>query len=195
MDGRQAYQVIHKSALTESGTKTQNCKHTSMPPSGRLKENKKEKNPSAPKPLGPPQRSSLVLVPRGVPSSQVPSPTCSRLARTRRERSEQGQPGNWRASPPRLSSRGTGTRALLGDSPSHRKGGSAIRDARESACWALCRPPALTPHTLLSANLPPVRLSTQVLPSFPHMTSKQLRGSLEVLAAGYLAPVARALAP
>ncbi|CAM9585045.1 unnamed protein product [Rangifer tarandus platyrhynchus] len=106
-----------------------------------------------------------------------------------------GQPGDWTASPPRLSSRGTGTRADLGARPLHQKGGSAIRDARESACWALCRPPALTPHTLLSANLPPVRLSTQVLPSFPDMTSKQPRGSLEVLAAGYLAPIVRALAP
>lgn len=125
-----------------------------------------------------------------MPSSQVPRPTCSRLVRTRTERSDHGQPGDWRASPPRLSSR-----ALLGDSPSHRKGGSAIRDAQESACWGPCRPPALRPHILLSANLSPVRLSTQVLPSFPDMTSKQPRGSLEVLAAGSLAPVARALAP
>ena len=100
-----------------------------------------------------------------------------------------GQPGDWRASPaPRLSSRGTGTRAVLGDSPSQHKGGSAVRDARESACWGPCRPPALTPHTLLSANLPPVRLSTQVLPSFPDMTSKQPRRNLEVLAPGSLVP-------
>lgn len=106
-----------------------------------------------------------------------------------------GQPGDWRASPLRLSSRGTGTRAVLGDSPSHHNGGSAIRDARESACWGPCRPPALTPHTLFSASLPPVRLSTQVLPSFPDMTGKQPRGSLEMLAADYLAPVAKALAP
>ena len=96
---------------------------------------------------------------------------------------------------PPLSSRGTGTWAVPGESPSQRKGGSAVRDARESACWAPGRPPALTPHTLLSANLSPVRHSTQVLPSFPDMTSKQPRGSLEVLAAGSLASVARAPAP
>ena len=106
-----------------------------------------------------------------------------------------GQPWDWTASPLQLSSRGTGTRAVLGDSPSHHNGGPAIRDAQESACWGPCRPPTLTPHTLFSASLPPVRLSTQVLPSFPDMTGKQPRGSLEMLAADYLAPVAKALAP
>lgn len=43
MDGRQFYGVIHESSLTESETKTQNYKHTSVPPAGRLKESKKEK--------------------------------------------------------------------------------------------------------------------------------------------------------
>ena len=78
--------------------------------------------------------------------------------------------------PLQLSSQGTDPRAVLGDSPSHRKGGYVIRDTRESACRALCRPPALTPHTLLCANLPSATLSTQVLPSFPRYDLKATEG-------------------
>ena len=44
MDGRQSYEVIHKSGLMESETETENYKNTSMPPSARLEENKKKEH-------------------------------------------------------------------------------------------------------------------------------------------------------
>ena len=169
----------------ESETETENYKNTSMPPSARLEENKK-KEPFSSAAAG---SLSAVITGTSSPESAVltgSQPSVSqaglnthRQEQTRSARTQEGQP---HPQTPRLSSQGTGPRAVLGDGPSHCKGGSVIRDTQESARRAPCRPPTLTPHILLSANLPPATLSPQVLPSFPDMTSKQPRGSLQVLA-------------
>ena len=159
MDGRQSYEVIHKGGLMESETETENYKNTSMPPSARLEQNKKKE------PFSSAAAGSLisghhwyqftrVCRPRRLPVLRFPGWSEHPQTGASRVSQETGGPA-----PLRLSSLGTGPRAVLGDGPSHHKCGSVIRDTRERAHGAPSRPPALTPHTLLSENVPPATLS------------------------------------
>ena len=158
MDGRQSYEVIHKGGLMESETETENYKNTSMPPSARLEENKK-KEPFSSAATG---SLSAVITGTSSPESAVlagSQPSVSQAGLNTHRQEQAGAARRWEGQPPRGSPQGTGPRAVLGDSPLHRKGGSVIRDTLESAHGALRCPPTLTPHTLLSANLPPATLS------------------------------------
>ena len=142
----------------ESETETENYKNTSMPPSARLEENKKKE------PFSSAAAGSLSAVisgtsspechPRRLPALHFPGWSEHPQTGASRVSQETGGPA-----PLRLSSLGTGPRAVLGDGPSHHKCGSVIRDTRERAHGAPSRPPALTPHTLLSENVPPATLS------------------------------------
>ena len=142
----------------ESETETENYKNTSMPPSARLEENKKKE------PFSSAAAGSLSAVITG-----TSSPECAILPGSQTSVSQAGLNTHRGASrgsqdtggpaPPRLSSQDTGPWAVLGDGSSRRKGGSVIRDTWDSASGAPCRPPALTPHTLLSENVPPATLS------------------------------------
>ena len=142
----------------ESETETENYKNTSMPPSARLEENKKKE------PFSSAATGSLSAVTSGTSSPEsairrLPAlhfPGWSEHPQTGASRVSQETGG---PAPLRLSSLGTGPRAVLGDGPSHHKCGSVIRDTRERAHGAPSRPPALTPHTLLSENVPPATLS------------------------------------
>ena len=159
MDGRQSCKVIHKGGLMESETETENYKNTYMPPSARLEENKKKEpfSSAAARSLSAVISGTVhrrVCRPRRLPVLRFPGWSEHPQTGASRGSQETGRPA-----PPRLSSRDTGPRAVLGDGSSHRKGGSVIRDTWKSSRGAPCCPPALTPHTLLSANVPPATLS------------------------------------
>ena len=159
MDGRQSYEVIHKGGLMESETETENYKNTSMPPSARLEENKKKE------PFSSAAAGSLSAVITG-----TSSPECAVLAgsqssvsqaglNTHREaqagaaRRREGQP--LRGSP-------LGTQALglfWGMAPRTARVALSSETHGILPAGAPCRPPALTPHTLLSENVPPATLS------------------------------------
>jgi hypothetical protein len=159
VDGRQSYEVIHKGGLMESETETENYKNTSMPPSARLEQNKKKE------PFSSAAAGSLISghhwyqftrVCRPPRLSDLHFPGWSEHPQRGASRGSQQTGG---PAPPWLSSRDTGPWAVLGDGSSHRKGGSVIRDTWDTASGAPCHPPALTPHTLLSENVPPATLS------------------------------------
>ena len=184
MDGRQSYEVIHKGGLMESETKTENYKNTSMPPSARLEENQKKESfssaaagsPSAVN-TGPSSPGSAIL------AGSQPSVSQAGLNTHRQKRA--GAAGGREAQPPAALLSGHRPLGCSGDGPSHHKGGSVIRDTRESAHGAPHRPPTLTPHTLLSANLPRHTV-TQVLPACPRHDLKRTEGQSR--GAGLLAP-------
>ena len=147
MDGRQSYEVFHTGVLMESETETINYKNTSMPPSARLEENRK-KEPFSSVAAGSP--SVVITGPCSLESAILRFPGWSEHPQRGASRGSQETGG---PAPPRLSSWDTGPRAVLGDGSSHRKAGSVIRDTWDCACGAPCHPPALTPHTLVSANV------------------------------------------
>ena len=159
MDGRQSYEVIHKGGLMESETETENYKNTSMPPSARLEENKKKE------PFSSAAAGSLSAVISGTssPESAIlagfqPSISQAGLNTHRQERAgaarrREGQP--LRSSP-------LGTQALglfWGMAPRTARVALSSETHGILPAGAPCRPPALTPHTLLSENVPPATLS------------------------------------
>ena len=178
----------------ESETETENYKNTSMPPSARLEQNKKKE------PFSSAAAGSLisghhwyqftrVCRPRRLPVLRFPGWSEHPQRGASRGSQDTGGPA-----PPRLSSRDTGPWAVLGDGSSHRKGGSVIRDTWDTASGGPVPPSrSHTSHPSLGKR-PPCHTVTQVLPSFPDRTSKELRGSLEVLACWLPAPVSSALA-
>src|SRR5574341_618002 len=143
----------------ESETETENYKNTSMPPSARLEENKKKE------PFSSAAAGSLSAVITG-----TSSPECAVLPgsqtsisqaglNTHREvqagaaRRREGQP--LRGSP-------LGTQALglfWGMAPRTARVALSSETHGILPAGAPCRPPALTPHTLLSENVPPATLS------------------------------------
>ena len=149
----------------ESETETENYKNMSMPPSARLEENKKKE------PFSSAATGSLSAVISGTssPESAIlsgfqPSISQAGLNTHRQERAEAARRQEGQA--PRSSPLGTQALGLF---------------------WGTCPrgpvPPSgsHTSHPSL-CKCPPCHTVTQVLPSFPDMTSKELRGSLEVLA-------------
>ena len=170
MDSRQSYEVFHVGGLMESETETINYKNTSLPPSARLEENRK-KEPFSSAAAGSP--SVVITGPCSLESAILRFPGWSEHPQTGSSRGSRGMGG---PAPLWLPSQGTGPRAVLGDGPSHLKGGSVVRGTQGSAHSAPCWPPILTPHTLLSANLPPATISTQVLSSFPRHDLKATEG-------------------
>ena len=166
----------------ESETETENYKNTSMPPSARLEQNKKKE------PFSSAAAGSLISghhwyqftrVCRPPRLSDLHFPGWSEHPQRGASRGSQQTGG---PAPPWLSSRDTGPWAVLGDGSSHRKGGSVIRDTWDTASGGPVPPSrSHTSHPSLGKR-PPCHTVTQVLPSFPERTSKELRGSLEVLA-------------
>lgn len=134
-------------------------------------------------PLGPYQRSSLVPVHRRVPSHRLPALRFQAGLNTHRQkfsnRLSQGTEGQPPPQTPRLLS-GHRPRAVLGDGP--RTARAALSsETQESSPQAPRRPPTHTSHpSLQTSPLPHSHPRSCLL--FPDMTSKQPRGSLQVLA-------------
>lgn len=144
----------------------------------------RKRNPSAPQPLGPPQRSPLVLLteerhPRRSPALRFPG--WSEHAQTGASRASRAG----RASPPRGSSRGAGPRAVLGDGPSHRKAALSPETCGRGPAGlrAALQLSHLTPFSL--AHLPPAH-SHPGPAFFPRHDLKAAEG--QPRGAGLLAP-------
>ena len=140
----------------ESETETINYKNTSMPPSARLEENRK-KEPFSSVAAGSP--SVVITGPCSLESAILRFPGWSEHPQTGSSRGSQGMGG---PAPLWLSSQGTGPRAVLGDGPSHHKGGSVIRGTQGSAHSAPCWP--LHPDQVRIAVNPPY-IGIYVLPN------------------------------
>ena len=160
----------------ESETETTNYKNTSMPPSARLEENRK-KEPFSSVAAGSP--SVVITGPCSLESAILRFPGWSEHPQTGSSRGSRGMGG---PAPLWLPSQGTGPRAVLGTAP--RTTRAALSSEAHRAVPTVPRAGLpfshLTPFSLQISPLPQSQPRSCLL--FPDMTSKQPKGSLEVLA-------------